>query len=682
MRTTFIGEAYPASIEPIYSLTPILLRDLRLEVHHRGRFLIVKTFCEPVQITAIQNAIEDVQGSVNRLSIYNLPSATRLDSVLPQGAIVAVKEPYFKAAADGGVMVRVDHPSDFVMLMASDSLVPPQWRRESKATMTAPQLKEEGNTAFKQGKWQNARELYTEAFAKCENDIELRSALHRNRAQVLLNLGQYELASDDAIAAAGTGDNLSHHAMMFNVKSYFRAGRAQYQLGDFCTAKEYLHRALSFDPTDKTVIAEIARTEQRIVEELSGDFDFAAMAQSATFSHRKLDHATFTSNTRIGSAGKRGRGLFATKDIKHGGLVMVEKAFCAVFGDEIGKVHSCLININTDRIEYGTHAERHCEIIDKMRRNPKQASKFLDLFDGGNFKGKQVIRVDGDVVVDVFQAQAIAELNGFGCPNIRSSLDDDEEALGGKSTGIWLHASYMNHSCLPNTTRAFIGDMMIVRATRDIAAGEEILTSYQPAMMAFPARMEKFNFWGFRCDCPICQLERQLPASAFAGRERIEKEAKAFIATNPRTQANLGQSVGAAKTAQAKEILRRLEETYKKSVYEGFPRLGCVPIDLWLVQASLSAVQAGLSPAMDIAATIRLIQDLGYKVKVKASEVSIDRTNGVVCPQVVHAAMYAKVAWRLAGKPEVALAFVELAKEVYLAIVGVMDGFEERFGDH
>lgn len=679
--TTFIGEAYPPSVEPICSLTPILLRDLRLEVHHIGRVLIVKTFCEPVRITAIQNAIEDIQGNVNRLSIYNFPSATRTDSVLPQGAIVAVKEPYFKATADGGVTVRVDHPSDFVLLKASDSLVPPQWRREPKANLTGSRLKEAGNNAFKQGGWQEACELYTEAITKSENDNELRSTLHRNRAQVLLNLGQYEFASEDAIAAVDTGDNLSHRAKMFNVKSYFRAGRAQYQLGDFCTAKEYLDRALGFDPTDKTVRAELARTEQRIVEERSADFDFSAMAQSATVSRRKLDYATFTNNTRIGSAGKRGRGLFATKNIKHGSLVMVEKAFCVVFGDEIGKAHSCLVNINTDRIEYGTHAERQYEIINKLRCNPKQASKFLDLFDGGNFKGKQAIRVDGDVIVDAFQAQAIAELNGFGYPDTRSSLEDDEEALGGGSTGIWLHASYMNHSCLPNTARAFIGDMMIVHATRDIAAGEEILTSYQPAMMALPERRDEFKFWGFRCDCPLCQIERQLPASAFAGRERIEKEAREFIAANPRTQANLGQPVGAGKIAQAKDILRRLEETYKNSLYEHFPRLGCVPIDEWLVQASLSAVQAELSSKMDIAATIRLIQDLGYKVKVKASEVSIDRTNGFVCPQVFHAAMYSGAAWSQAGKPEVAVAFVELAKEVYLAIVGVMDGFEERFGD-
>lgn len=681
MRTTFIGEAYPPSLEPISNLDPILLRDLRLEVHHRGRVLIAKAFCEPIRISSIQNAIEDVEGGVNRLSIYNLPSTIPMDRVLPKGAIIAVKEPYFKATADGGIMVRVDHPSDCVLLESHHSSVPPRWRKGPKVAMMGTQLKEEGNTAFKQGDWDKAIGFYTEALAKTDDNPDLRSTLHRNRAQAHLNLGQYEIAFEDAITAVVDGDSLPHEAKMLNVKSFFRAGRAQYHLGDFCLAKEYLDQALGLDPTDETVIAELARTKQRIVEQQTGSYDFAAMAQSATVSHKKLDHATFDINTRIASAGKRGRGLFATKDMKHGSLVLVEKAFCVVFEDELGKHCSMVVNINTDRVDFGTHAERLYEIIDKMTRNPKKAWKFLDLWDGGNFKGKKISRVDGNVVLDTFQVQAIAELNGFGCPGLRSSIDDDEDKPGRGSTGIWLQASYMNHSCIPNTARAFIGDMMIVRATRDIKAGEEVFTSYQPPTMAFSKRKEKFNSWGFQCDCPLCRIEKQLPASILTGREMIEQEAKDFIAANPRTQENLGRLVGAAKLIEAKGILICLEETYPESKYEVMPRLACVDIDLWLVQIGVSAVEARLSSSLEIAATFRVMKDWGYIVKVKGSKVLIDRNNGVVCPQVVDAAMYSRQAWRMAGKPDVAKSFLEFAKEIYLAICGAMDGFEDKFGD-
>lgn len=681
MKTTFIGEAYPPSVEPISRLSPIFLRDLRLEVHHMGRVLIAKTFCEPVRISAIQNAIEDIMGSVNRLSIYNLPTATPIDMVLPKGAVVAVKEPYFKATAEGGVMVRVDHPSDFVLLDPQDILIPTQWRRAPKPTMTGSQLKEQGNTAFKQGNWQNPGELYTEALDKTDNNIDLRSTLHRNRAQVYLNLGQYELASQDALAAATLAENLTQQPKSLTVKSYFRAGRAQYQLGSFSSAKEYFDKAMGLDPMDESVAAELRRTNQRILEQQTGNYDFAAMARSATASHQKLDHATFSGNTRIAPAGKRGRGLFATNDIKHGEVVIVEKAFCAVFMDQVDKECSFLVNINTDRIDYGAQAQRLYDMIDKIRCNPTQASEFLDLFDGGNFKSKKVNHVDGAVVLDVFQVQLISELNGFGCPSIRSSFDGEDQVYR-ESSGIWLRASYMNHSCIPNTFPAFIGDMMIVRAACDIKAGEEILTSYTSTMAPFPERKKKLAFWGFQCDCRLCLVERKLPASAFAVRERLDRETKDFITANRIIQANLGKPVGVTKLAEAKGIQKRLHASYDPSIYGTLPRLRCAFIDLWIVRASVTDCQAGFSSMPDIAATIRLMRDLGYEYNVKGSEVSIDRTHGVVCLELVHTAMYCRDVFHLAGKPDAAMAFVELAKEAYLAICGVMDGFEERFGDN
>lgn len=40
--------------------------------------------------------------------------------------------------------------------------------------------------------------------------------------------------------------------------------------------------------------------------------------------------------------------------------------------------------------------------------------------------------------------------------------------------GIWLKASSMNHACYPNCSRVFIGDMVIVRAARDLATGTEL----------------------------------------------------------------------------------------------------------------------------------------------------------------------------------------------------------------
>jgi ankyrin repeat protein len=45
-------------------------------------------------------------------------------------------------------------------------------------------------------------------------------------------------------------------------------------------------------------------------------------------------------------------------------------------------------------------------------------------------------------------------------------------------TGLWIVASFMNHSKRTNTRRRFVGRMMFVTADCDMAAGTELTTSY------------------------------------------------------------------------------------------------------------------------------------------------------------------------------------------------------------
>lgn len=661
---------------PISMLVPITLDEMRPERHHRGRILIVKTFCQPIRFSGIQNAIEDVLGNFELLAVYNLPSTVSVDSVLPNSAIVAVKEPYYEVTAVGG-MVRVDHPSDFVLLEAHDSLVPPPWRANRKPDMTVSQLKEEGDKQFKAKNWKEAARFYSEALAKSDDKTHLQLTVHRNRAQVYLNMGHYELAEQDALASIITGDN-GPDAKRLNAKAYFRAGRAQYLLREFILAFGHFDKAFRLDPTDKAVVAEIERILERSRELGSGEFDFTAMARSTTLSNRRLDHASFTTKTRIASAGNKGRGLFATEDIKHGGLVMVEKAFSATFGDELGNDHSMIINLDSERVKYGAHWESLYATIHKMRQNPNQASKILDLFDGGKFQRKRANCVDGSAVVDAFQVQAIIERNGFGCPMIRSTMDIDTD-WAKLSCGIWIHAGYMNHSCLPNARRAFFGDMTIVRAICDIKSGDEILMDYEPAGSTLESREINIRRHGVNCNCVFCQAERKLQTSALREGGNLTREVIHFVANNLQHTRDIWGPPGCESIlAQGKEILRRVDATYDEYGYGTLPRLTGVSINMWLLVVEITTCQAGLSSRPDLAAATQLLNKLGYRIDVDSPEASIDRTNGVICPKTVHAANLAWHAFHLAGRRDVAMQLDELAKEVYVAIVGNLDGFNPR----
>ncbi|KAG4165411.1 hypothetical protein ERO13_A13G077601v2 [Gossypium hirsutum] len=86
------------------------------------------------------------------------------------------------------------------------------------------------------------------------------------------------------------------------------------------------------------------------------------------------------------------------------------------------------------------------------------------------------------------------EIEENGCSNdqkldmdkILSILDVNslvEEAVSAKvlgknsdfyGVGLWILVSFINHSCNPNARRLHVGDYVIVHASRDVKAGEEI----------------------------------------------------------------------------------------------------------------------------------------------------------------------------------------------------------------
>lgn len=79
-----------------------------------------------------------------------------------------------------------------------------------------------------------------------------------------------------------------------------------------------------------------------------------------------------------------------------------------------------------------------------------------------------------------------------------------------KSAGIWIHASYINHSCLPNIETAFIGDMMIIRAAKDLDAGSELTYSYTGLLGAYDERQSGLRDYGFQCTCRRCLSDRNI----------------------------------------------------------------------------------------------------------------------------------------------------------------------------
>lgn len=90
-----------------------------------------------------------------------------------------------------------------------------------------------------------------------------------------------------------------------------------------------------------------------------------------------------------------------------------------------------------------------------------------------------------------------------------------------KSAGIWIQASYINHSCLPNIETAFIGDMMIVRAAKDLDAGSELTYSYTGLLGTYEERQSGLRDYGFQCTCCRCLSDRNVDSGCRDDRAQI-----------------------------------------------------------------------------------------------------------------------------------------------------------------
>lgn len=149
------------------------------------------------------------------------------------------------------------------------------------------------------------------------------------------------------------------------------------------------------------------------------------------------------------------------------------------------------------------------------------------------------------------------------------------------SCGVWITASYINHSCLDNCHRSFIGDMMIVRATKDLQANTELKFCYQA-----PTGKENIkkhqetlqNGWQFTCACALCKSLEETPASVFATRRKLFSQLSRICA---------GDTLNNISLRKVERLLKSLNETYDRPASE-VPRLAIWDPQLMLARMHLA----------------------------------------------------------------------------------------------
>ena len=98
----------------------------------------------------------------------------------------------------------------------------------------------------------------------------------------------------------------------------------------------------------------------------------------------------------------RGRGLFTTKEVKAGDLLLCEKAFLYAFRDHRVIEHpdmTIMTNVVTGVMTMGAQADLIDMIVRKLHQNPSLIPTFTDLH-RGSFKPVVTADADGTPLVD------------------------------------------------------------------------------------------------------------------------------------------------------------------------------------------------------------------------------------------------------------------------------------------
>ncbi|KAM3480966.1 hypothetical protein MY5147_000940 [Beauveria neobassiana] len=627
VSTSLMPLPYPPSDRFIDELRPIYIKQMRLEEHHRGFKVIVRVLTPPIRWNAIILVVaEDVEGTAVTLRLYHDPSVDTIspEGVINVGSVFLIKEPFFRYTDAGRYAVT---PEEAQLAFVNRSLVNLKLKRPEQALLDATKM--------------NGQISPTE-------------------------------------------------------KAVFREIKALYNLGYFERCLGRLEYFTEKYPTNTEAQLEMNRVNARLREKIDGAYPFASMYKQASQDSTLIDCATFSEPVEVREAPGRGRGLFTVNAVKAGQLLLCEKAFVYKQLDLISASRSILKAPSDEKCPFpGGQVGIVTQIEQDLYHNPEHSLPFLQLH-RGDYKVVNRQRADGNPVVDSFLVSKITALNCFTPPrtslgamskawkNKKSAHDEKDDA---DFIGIWIKASYVNHSCFGNFHRSFIGDMMILRAAADMEPGTELMFDYrQPEHEVSycppqPKELETYDDvqrslkdWGFTCECVLCRARHATPAAQLNRRKLLLKRLRDIL-----------HMQGVMPLAEGEKLLKEIEDTYTASYSAGVPRPEL--LSLCVSMASKYCQQGDLRKSVSL--LLQGLSAFGYDIKAvwptTDSAGSVSQTAqfeikrwGMADGKVVEALVYLSMA-ATAIAPSLSRRILWYAQTAYSMVVGEMETFRQSF---
>jgi len=239
-----------------------------------------------------------------------------------------------------------------------------------------------------------------------------------------------------------------------------------------------------------------------------------------------------------------------------------------------------------------------------------------------------------------------------------------------EGSGLWIMPSYINHSCWPNSVRSFLGDLLIVRAARDISEGEEITINYIENRAGVQERQKAFyTEWGFNCECTLCQVE-------VAESQEVQDKRQELIEKALKFKVYFKQSVKKSNSAIAPltTLIKGIEATYAKPEFIHPRVLLLSPTDIlqtFFVRAE--------RPQDVFLLAKQTLNRLGFKITTRGRKVVIERY-GYMGYLVMRVFIHVITAGAMAGDLWTAILWKNIAIKAYEVLVGERESFFDAWG--
>ncbi|OBZ76730.1 Small glutamine-rich tetratricopeptide repeat-containing protein beta [Grifola frondosa] len=374
---SIVGFAKHSSSAPLEALERVNFSQMLVRKVHIGSYLLCRTITPCIRLTSIQMVVEDPEGVAQNLSIYNFPTTLEcsldyLDLLFPLGTVIAIREPTFKAATQGPCpFLRVDTPTDIAFIGPHSPLLNDlTWHsgthvpRSLALPETVESWRERGNAYFKASDWLPAAIAYSHGLALDPDAAVLLS----NRSEAFLRLNYFSGALHDArriLSMTGIAESLVN-------KAWFRAGKAEYARGQYDAAEASFVQWQRGHPEDPAVLEWITRSQQRLAEKRTGNFDWAEMFRISQ-KEKHLDVADYQGPLAVGNMDHYGggRGMVSTRDIGVGELLLVSKPFVAIYAEDLSDRQVVMsVDLISKTMNKRTGSAALSRIVEKMYGNP------------------------------------------------------------------------------------------------------------------------------------------------------------------------------------------------------------------------------------------------------------------------------------------------------------------------